>query len=176
MVRLKFDIELRYEIAEQASDFMFNIHAAHTECQTVVSENLRINQSLQHTMYADAALGSRYLRLKAQPGELTVGYEATVDIVHHLESPVRLQEVSIENLPAEIFPYIYPSRYCQSDRLHKLAGAEFGALRQGYWRVVAIQDWVRKRTTFQSGSSNASTSALDTVVDQVGGCRDFAHL
>ena len=43
MVRLKFDIELRYEIAEQASDFILNIHAAHTACQTVVSEKLRLS-------------------------------------------------------------------------------------------------------------------------------------
>ena len=176
MVRLRFDVELKYEIAEQASDFIFNIHAAHTECQTVVFETLRVSPSMPHAVYADDALGSRYLRLKAQPGTLTVAYEATVDIAHHLQSPVSLDELSIEKLPVEVFPYLYPSRYCQSDRLHKLAGAEFGALRPGYWRVVAIQDWVRKRTTFVSGSSNTGTSALDTLVSQVGVCRDFAHL
>jgi transglutaminase-like putative cysteine protease len=176
MVRLKFDIELKYEIAERASDFIFNIHAAHTACQTVVSESLRLSPSVPHAVYADAELGNRCLRLQAQPGGLTVTYEATVDITHYMASPVRLEEVSIAGLPAEVFPYLYPSRYCQSDRLHKLASAEFGALRQGYWRVVAIQDWVRKRTSFMAGSSNASTSALDTIVGQVGVCRDFAHL
>lgn len=46
MVRLKFDIELKYEIAEQASDFILNIHAAHTACQTVVSERLRLGPSV----------------------------------------------------------------------------------------------------------------------------------
>ena len=176
MVRLKFHIELKYEIAEQPSDFILNIHAAHTACQTVVSETLRLSPSVPHALYTDAELGNRYLRLHAQPGGLTVGYEATVDIAHHMESPIRLEEVSIAALPAEVFPYLYPSRYCQSDRLHKLASAEFGALRQGYWRVVAIQDWVRSRTSFMPGSSNASTSALDTIAGQVGVCRDFAHL
>jgi transglutaminase-like putative cysteine protease len=176
MVRLKFDIELKYEVAEQASDFILNIHAAHTACQTVVSESIHLSPSAPHTIFTDSDLGNRYLRLQAQAGELTVNYEATVDIAHYRESPIRLEEVSIAALPAEVFPYLYPSRYCQSDRLHKLASAEFGALRQGYWRVVAIQDWVRKRTSFMPGSSNASTSALDTIVGQVGVCRDFAHL
>ena len=110
MVRLKFDIELKYEIAERASDFIFNIHAAHTACQTVVSESLRLSPSVPHAVYADAELGNRCLRLQAQPGGLTVTYEATVDITHYMASPVRLEEVSIAGLPAEVFPYLYPSR------------------------------------------------------------------
>jgi len=35
---------------------------------------------------------------------------------------------------------------------------------------------VRTRTTFMSGSSNVSTSAVDTLIERVGVCRDFAHL
>src|SRR3989338_8461730 len=46
----------------------------------------------------------------------------------------------------------------------------------GYWWVLAIQDWVQRRTRFVSGSSNATTSAVDTVIEQAGVCRDFAHL
>ena len=42
--------------------------------------------------------------------------------------------------------------------------------------MQAILDWVRHRTKFLSGSSNASTSAVDTLIEQVGVCRDFAHL
>jgi transglutaminase-like putative cysteine protease len=85
-------------------------------------------------------------------------------------------EVPIARLPPEVLPYIYPSRYCQSDRLHRFATREFGHLAQGYWRVQAIVDWVRHRTKFLSGSSNSSTSAVDTLIEQVGVCRDFAHL
>ena len=78
MVRLKFDIELKYEIAEQASDFIFNIHAAHTACQTVVAESLRLSPSAPHALYAETELGNRYLRLQARPGALTVASYATV--------------------------------------------------------------------------------------------------
>jgi transglutaminase-like putative cysteine protease len=85
-------------------------------------------------------------------------------------------EVPVSNLPASVLPYIYPSRYCQSDRLRRYAMREFGHLRQGYWRVKAIQDWVRERTMFLSGSSTNTTSAIDTLVEQVGVCREFAHL
>ena len=72
--------------------------------------------------------------------------------------------------------YIYPSRYCQSDRLVKLAIDEFGSLRQGHRRVQAIQAWVQRHVTFRSNVSNSNTSAVDTLIERVGVCRDFAHL
>ena len=72
--------------------------------------------------------------------------------------------------------YLYPSRYCQSDRLVKLAINEFGKLWQGHSRVQAIQDWVKRHVTFTSNTSNSNTSAVDTLIEQVGVCRDFAHL
>ena len=176
MVRLSFAIELRYEIAEQPADFVFNVHAARTPWQSVVVENLTVAPHLDHVLHTDPTLGNRYMRLRAGPGPLSVRYEATVDIDHHTESPALLEEVPIERIPPQVLPFIYPSRYCESDRLHRFAGREFGHLRTGYWRVQAIRDWVRNRTAFTPASSNSSTSAMDTLVGQVGVCRDFAHL
>ena len=176
MVRLSFTIELRYEIAEQPADFVFNIHAARTPWQTVVSEKITIDPPLEHVLHPDPAIGNRYMRLRAGPGPLALRYEATVDIDHHRASPALLEEVPIARIAPQVLPYIYPSRYCQSDRLQRFAGREFGHLRPGYWRVQAIRDWVRQRTAFMPGSSNISTSAMDTLVEQVGVCRDFAHL
>ncbi len=176
MIRLKFSIALKYEVVDFASDFIFNIHAAHTRCQTVVNEALNLSQPVEPVVYIDPTYGTRFMRLKAEPGVLTVRYDATVDSAHHMESPARIAEVPIAQLPPDVLPYLYPSRYCQSDRLHWFASREFGHLRQGYWRVQAILDWVRHRTKFLSGSSNSSTSAVDTLIEQVGVCRDFAHL
>ena len=53
---------------------------------------------------------------------------------------------------------------------------EFGQQWQGYSRVQAIRDWVLQRTTFTSNTSNSNTSAIDTLLETVGVCRDFAHL
>src|SRR5688572_1884734 len=176
MIRLSFDIELKYEIAEQPAEFVFNIHAAHTTLQSVVNEVLAIEPMGQHRLQTDASLGNRYLRLRAGPGPLSVRYGATVDIDHHRKSAALLEEVPIAEIPPEVLPFIYPSRYCEADRLRRFAGREFGHLRPGYWRVQAIHDWVRQRTVFTPGTSNSSSSAMDTLVEQVGVCRDFAHL
>ena len=79
-------------------------------------------------------------------------------------------------LPLEAMPYVYPSRYCQSDRLLKFAFNHFGSLWQGYSRVLAIQHWVQQHVTFASNTTDSRTSAVDTLIEQVGVCRDFTHL
>ena len=60
MVRLKVSIDLNYEIADYASDFILNIHAAQTRCQSVVVEQLTLSQPLTPMMYTDPAYGTRY--------------------------------------------------------------------------------------------------------------------
>ncbi|MEO6625160.1 MAG: transglutaminase family protein [Burkholderiaceae bacterium] len=176
MVRLQFSIELGYDIDAPGSDFIFNIHAAQTAHQRVVHEALGISQPVVSNLYIDAVTHNRFLRLKALPGPLTVRYEATVDIDHYTAPPEQLGEVAVADLPGEVLPYIYPSRYCQSDRLHRFAVKEFGHLWQGYARVQAIRDWVVQRVTFRSNSSNGNTTAVDTLIEEVGVCRDFTHL
>ena len=95
MIRLTFAIELTYEIAEQPADFIFNVHAAHTPWQTVVSERVTTTPPLEHVLQTDAAHGNRYMRLRAPPGPLMLRYEATVDIEHHRDSPASLEEMPV---------------------------------------------------------------------------------
>src|ERR1035437_9234721 len=168
MLRLKFSIELNYEIDSPGCDFIFSIHAAQTPHQIIVAESLSISQSLTSNSYKDPVTHTRFLRLKAFAGPLTVQYDATVDLDHYTAQPAQIGEVTVANLPGAVLPYIYPSRYCQSDRLHRLAVKEFGHLRQVYGRVQAIRDWVLNRVTFQSNSSTGTTSAVDTLVEEVG--------
>jgi transglutaminase-like putative cysteine protease len=176
MVRLKLSIELGYQIDAPGCDFIFSIHAAQTRHQTVVCESLDISQDLSPNLHTDPATQTRFLRLKAFGGSLRIGYAATVDIDHFTALPAQLQEVPVARLPGAVLPYVYPSRYCQSDRLHHLAVKEFGHLQQGYARVQAIRDWVLNRVSFRPNSSTGNTTAVDTLVEEVGVCRDFAHL
>ena len=51
----------------------------------------------------------------------------------------------------------------------------------GQCRQVHVPDagdsrWVRQRTIFSSNTSNSNTWAIDTLLETVGVCRDFAHL
>jgi len=176
MIRIELQIALNYQIDPQGADFVFNIHAAQTASQRIVFENLSISQAIEPQIHTDPISGNRYMRLRALPGELNVSYAATVDLTHHFADPGQIAEVPVRCLPPEVMGYIYPSRYCQSDRLLKLASNEFGNLPQGYSRVQAIRDWVHRHVAFTSNSSTSNTSAVDTLIGQIGICRDFAHL
>lgn len=176
MIRLHLQVELDYEVDQHGADFVFNIHAAHTPSQVISDESVSLNQAIAAPVQTDPLTGNRYMRLRALPGNLHFNYMATVDLTHHFGDPAQIAEMPMNQLPLEVMSYIYPSRYCQSDRLVKLAINEFGGLWQGHSRVAAIQDWVRRRVTFISNTSNSNTSAVDTLIEQVGVCRDFAHL
>ncbi len=176
MIRIELQLALNYQIDAQGADFVFNIHAAQTTSQKVSFENLWVSQAVVSQIHTDAFSGNRYLRLHALAGDLTVTYAATVDLTHHFADPSQIAEVPVRSLPPEVMAYIYPSRYCQSDRLLTLANNNFGHLPQGYNRVLAIRDWVQHHVSFTANSSNGSTSAIDTLIAQVGICRDFAHL
>jgi transglutaminase-like putative cysteine protease len=176
MIKLQLQLELRYDVGPQGCDFIFNFHAARTRHQTVTAEHLRLSQDVESQLDDDPATGNRQLRLHAGPGPLQVSYETSLEIRHHVADPQTLHELPMSQLPAHVLPYLYPSRYCQSDRLLNLAASEFGRLSPGHARVQAIHDWVLQRVTFTSNTSNANTSAVDTLIERVGVCRDFAHL
>jgi transglutaminase-like putative cysteine protease len=176
MVRLELSTQLSYEIFDAPCSFIFNIEAAHTHRQRVVKESLVLPDGLNATRYTDPLTHSRFLRLTAPPGLFTLNYSATLDLDFWQGPTSSLMEISPLQVPGEVLPYLVPSRYCESDRLMSMAYAEFGHLPPGHSRVQAICEWVGQHVKFQSNSSSSATSALDTVVDRVGVCRDFAHL
>ena len=176
MIRLQLALELDYLVASPGCDFIFNIHAARTARQQVLDESLQLSQNLPFTVDTDPVSQNRYLRLSAAPGPLRVSYAATVDLHHHRADPATIAEVPVARLPTQVLGYIYPSRYCQSDRLGRMAMRDFGQRWQGYGRVQGIRDWVQQHTTYTPNTSNSNTSAVDTLLETVGVCRDFAHL
>ena len=176
MVRLEFSTELGYDVQAPGCDFIFNIQAAYTPRQFVVHESLQLSPDVATTAYTDPATQNRFLRLHADAGRLTLRYNAVVELTHFEASANQLPELSPQALPGDVLPYLFPSRYCQSDRLLTLANQEFGHLPLGYSRATAICEWVQQHVTFQGNTSNSNTSALDTLIERVGVCRDFAHL
>lgn len=177
MIRLELVLELKYEILGwEGADFIFNIHAAHTPHQTVQYEDLFLSQPISPEIATDPATGTRFMRMHAAAGPLLLRYQATLDLDHYRADPNTLNEVDVCSMPLEVMPYVYPSRYCQSDRLFNLAMREFGHLYHGYSRVLAIQHWVQKHVRFASNTTNGNTSAIDTLIEGAGVCRDFTHL
>lgn len=75
----------------------------------------------------------------------------------------------------DVFQYIRPSRYCESDRLGPLARAEFGGL-AGADLLAGVSSWVGVNIAYVAGSSRPIDGAVATLLGREGVCRDFAHL
>jgi len=173
--RIHYTVELTFDVMTPA-EFIFGVHAAHTPQQHVVTESFIATPPFPVTVDEDPAFGNRIARLHAEPGPLVCRYAATVDVTHYMAEPSQLVGTPLAELPAETLLFLRASRYCQADQVQAMAWQEFGHLAPGYGQVDAVCAWVRNRTRFQPGTSGASTSALETLKEGVGVCRDFAHL
>lgn len=123
----------------QDTPFVFNVEAQTTDVQTIVEENLVLTPRLEFERWIMPESGNRYFRVIAPPGKLTVAYSAKVDLSPTLEEP---EEIAPASLPLPTFTQLYPSRYCQSDKLERFARSTFGDLKPGYDRVNGICNWI----------------------------------
>lgn len=177
IMKYKLGCQLNYSI-ESLSTFVFNLRIVDTEHQKILQETLDINpEKLTIDDYDTPIVENRYFRVNVPAGKrLELSYQATVDMCHFYADPNEIAEVQPAQLPVETLHYLYPSRYCQSDRLSRLAESEFGSLEPGYSRVTGICNWIFDKVKYQYGTSNPHTSAFDTATERIGVCRDFAHL
>ncbi|SFN48153.1 transglutaminase family protein [Variovorax sp. OV329] len=176
VTRMGYSVELTYRVNRSGADFLFNVQAASTGRQRIVRECLEIGPSQSYQEYVDQGSSTRLLRLRADSGALIVRYDCEVDLEHAWADPGTVTQTWIGNLPGEVLPFLYPSRYCESDRLSEFAHQRFGTLPQGYVRAQTICDWVRHHVVFTVGSSGGCRTAVDTFASRQGVCRDFAHL
>jgi transglutaminase-like putative cysteine protease len=172
---IRVGCELRYRVTAPTS-FLFNVAVANTSHQTVRQEHFTIVPQNEYTVENVGEEGNRIVRLQAKVGDFSLQYQATVTLEPEVDDPPTIMEAEHPELPSEVLPYLNPSRYCESDRLLRLAGKEFGEIAPGYSRVAAICDWTHARLDYVAGSTDARSSACDVLVQRAGVCRDFAHV
>lgn len=141
----------------------------------VVQEALRTTATLHSELITDL-YGNVLRRLVAPAGLFSFDFSAVVEAEPNAPVPEEAPEQLLQALPVDTLLYTLPSRYCPSDRLSRLAEGEFGHLPPGGVRVHAIAEWVRSRTEYRYGATDAMTAADAIVIQRSGVCRDFAHL
>ena len=172
---MELGCKLGYE-AKADTAFVFNIEVQETGSQSIVSESLRLTPDLPVERWTMPESGNRYFRVNAKPGPLLVEYSAEVTMMSGLDDPDSVSEIPLAEMPLSVFPHVYPSRYCQSDKLERFARSTFGGLDAGYDRVNGICNWINDYVAYEGGVSDALTTAFDTVTQRAGVCRDFSHL
>lgn len=172
-MRLQIDATLDYTMAEPV-ETMLMIEAVPMHDQILIDDMLTIDGvGPLVPMAGEDQLGRRTMMI-AQ-GNFRAHYRGTFDVERSAPDLPALQRVSRLALPVEAVPYLWPSRYCEADRLETFVEREFGDL-QGGARVSAMADWIHDHLDYVPGSSDEETSAARTFVQRQGVCRDFAHL
>jgi transglutaminase-like putative cysteine protease len=175
---MKFDVltEMEYS-AQSPGTLILNIHALRTPRQTVISEIFAIEPYTKVEELVSPNRENRLMRFEIQEGtSIKVTYKATVDNFCEIKDYNQLEEIPVAKMDPAVMPYLYPSRYCQSDKLYRLANHLFGHIINPFEKVSALTDWIHQNVQYLSGTTNSQTSAYDTVTEQAGVCRDFAHL
>lgn len=161
-------------ILDEPADLLLQFEAAAMPGQSILSADTRMSEVLHLARVpAHGTIGER-IWLRAQ-GELEVHYTASVAIDRARPDLASLASIAPHRLPGATVEYLFDSRYCPAGRLEGFVAAEFGQYSGGA-RIAAMRDWVAAHIAYVSGSSDASTTAIDTFVERRGVCRDFAHV
>jgi transglutaminase-like putative cysteine protease len=174
-MRFKIGSRLAYQTQSPVS-FVFNVEAQSFPGQRIEQESLVLSPDVPVDRWTSAENGNRYFRITPPAGLVTLAYDAIVDLAPSLGDAGAVTEIPPAELPLAALPNLFPSRYCQSDRLERFARSTFGDLPPGYARVNGICNWIYEYVTYEGGVSDAMTSAFDIVTMRAGVCRDFAHL
>jgi transglutaminase-like putative cysteine protease len=175
-MELQLSAHAVYDLPE-AMTTLLQIEVAPLPLQQVLSERLFIAPDIQSREFSDV-FGNRNRRFCAPAGRLAIDYEATVqmpDTATMLVEP-STPEAGMDDMPPEVLILTFPSRYCESDRLARVAADLFGSGPHTAQRIYDICDWIRTRVIYEYGHTTSSTSAFDIATDRIGVCRDFSHL
>ena len=171
-MRLSILASLDYHLPEPA-DLLFALEVAQTPDQRLTDDLLTVGGTGPLTpIAADDGLGRR--TWARGEGRITARYVATVEVDRPATVLRGLAANDFAALPAGVVPYLFPSRYCEADRLETMVRRDYGALAGGN-KIAAMVDWIRGHLTYEP-ASDAGTTAVDTLVERRGVCRDYAHL
>ena len=143
--------------------------------QWVASEKYELEPFVEATDYVDG-FGNLCQRMVAPVGPFKIRTEVEVETALTIALNPGGPPTPPDLLPDGTLQFLLPSRYCPSDRFKQLAAEVVAGARPGYDQVEAIRAWIRQNIEYRYGVSNESTSALETLQDHAGVCRDFAHV
>lgn len=172
-MRLSVQVELDYEFAT-AVDVLLAVEVAQLPDQVLVEDLLTVGGAGPLRPIAGEENIGRRTWMQAE-GRLHAHYSATLDITRAAAPIDALTITPARDLPAEVIPYLWPSRYCEADRLEAFVTRTFDGI-EGGARLSAMADWIHREMRYCLGSSDSSTTAVDAFVSRQGVCRDYAHL
>lgn len=120
--------------------------------------------------------GNLCQRLVAPSGRFAIYTSVDVETADTYDTAPGAPFVEVQNLPHETLPFLYPSRYCESDRFTEMARSVTAGRNAGYDQCEAIVDYIRTSVRYTPGCGQQIISAAELNRIGSGVCRDMAHL
>ena len=172
-MRLSIHVELDYAFS-CPTDVLLAVEAAPLPDQLLVEDLLTVEGAGPLRPISGSEGIGRRTWMRAE-GPFHADYRATVDVERRIAQIDPLPIAPPRDLPADLIPYLWPSRYCEVDRFEAFVDRKFGAY-DGGAKVTAMAEWIFRQLEYCPGSSDSTTTAVDTFVSRQGVCRDYAHL
>lgn len=161
--------------AATAINFMLRVHPDRSG-DLLRDDTIRLPSSLPASEFVDI-FGNIVTRVMAPAGRLELSSDF---LVQDSGQPDLLEpgaeQIAVERLPSQTLQFLVGSRYCDTQKLGDIAWAQFGSTKPGWDRVQAICDYVHDRINFGYNFARSDRTASEGHNEQVGVCRDFAHL
>ena len=126
--------------------------------------------------YIDS-FGNICTRLTIPPGGITISCGFVIEDPFEPDPVVPdARQLPLEELPDTTLLYLLSSRYCETDKLSDVAWSLFGHVGPGWTMVQAIVEFVHNHIRFDYAFARPTKTAADVYAEQVGVCRDYAHL
>lgn len=175
-VKININADLQYEQNGLAS-YLLALRCIQTGGQRILNESLLANPACPLEEFTILTGMNRFTRVDTDvQGVMKISYQATVENSFLLTDTASLSSANPAHPSPEAIPYLFPSRYCQSDGLRQEASDLFGNSVDPYSMAASISEWVFGNVSYQAGTSDETSSAVDTLQSKTGVCRDFAHL
>jgi len=143
--------------------------------QWVAREQYVLSPSVPAVEFTDL-FGNLCQRLVAPPGAFSIKTSVEIETADFCDVAPGAPFIDVQHLPEEVLPFLYASRYCESDRFTEMA-ADIGSGRAaGYDQCVAIVEYIRNAVQYTPGLGQQIVSASEVNANGFGVCRDLAHL
>ena len=172
-MQIQIEVAMEYDLSgDLRACLAFEV--ARMPVQTVLSEELSFPGATITRVAGESGVGQR-MWAQLQSSRMSVRYSTKVEIEPDTTRLENLASTPRHELPGDVLTFLRPSRYCQSDKFIGFITRRFGHLNGGA-KVAAIRDWVGREMDYVPGTSDATTTVVDTFAARAGVCRDYAHM
>ena len=173
-MRLRTFCLLEFDLPE-STPFLFMLRLRSGWNQWVVREEFIMTPTVQAHEFCDP-FGNFCQRVIAPQGLFSIRASAEIDLSGSTDMGYGAPYVPIGELPEVHIPFLYPSRFVESDKFNQIASDIVEGAKLGYDQCARIVSHIRNTLQYLPGEGVIGSSAWEVNAGTSGVCRDMAHL